>query len=164
MYQAAKCCDYRFVYHFSAPRTTDFAMALQGKELLKEFEAPASSALLEPLEAIKRRQHRAPQLGASVALRRSGPAVQAALRMQPGRPLLPNVFALALMPRSASQYVPAALQHLMHEGSPVADLYRVRVVSAPAISDGPRQPLWDCACAAALAIAMLLMVSFAPLP
>uniref|UniRef100_A0A061RAX5 5'-3' exoribonuclease 1 n=1 Tax=Tetraselmis sp. GSL018 TaxID=582737 RepID=A0A061RAX5_9CHLO len=44
--------------------------------------------------------------------------------VRPGRPLLPNAFALALMPRSGSQFLIPALQPLLHEGSPIGDLYR----------------------------------------
>ena len=38
--------------------------------------------------------------------------------------LLPSVCAVSLLPRSGREYLPQALQHLMDEGSPVADVFR----------------------------------------
>ncbi|KAL3147174.1 hypothetical protein ABBQ32_002680 [Trebouxia sp. C0010 RCD-2024] len=69
-------------------------------------EAPSMHQLVEAIQALKQ----------------PTPQPQTLQAANPGA-LLPSVCALALLPASGRHYMPQALQHLMDEGSPVADVF-----------------------------------------
>ena len=132
MYIEGQCCDYRYVYHGSGPTASEFVARLSEDGTSSGGNASDkasmySGALLGPLDAIKQRLLAADGDRTQHAERGHAGDKAAMLKRNTdlGRPLLPNAFAMALMPGSAIAYVPAPLQHLMAEGSPIADIYRV---------------------------------------
>lgn len=116
MYTQGGVSDYRWMYDMGAPTLPELLCTLRGGGA----SASAGSAAL-PSESAPEGQLLSEGEEEGGAAAWAGGASAERQRA----PLLPAACALALLPSGGRSHAPTALQHLMTEGSPLEEIYRV---------------------------------------